>query len=574
MEKSEKVENAKKFCKKFPEIPTLSTYGLGASKEFWANFPSNPIPRKPETRIDVEALKKIIESCSPSLLKSEQKRARKCIEYLETGGPAFQKGPLGSCHVKNSKAATQHGEEVTDTIAAWITKKFVAGPFDTPPLPNFRANSILAIPQTNKTRICINVSLPEGRSLNDNVDNLALEKVTMSSAKNFGFSMVNCGKNCVFAKPDIVDAYKNVPARLEDLHLQGFRWENKFFVELRQMFGASSSVQNFDILANTIKTLASVGCDIPRKLIHRQLDDTPIVAPADSGWCKDFYQSYKKICDEINIELAPDCPNKDKSYGPTTKGKVLGIWFDSTTLCWKLPSDKRESTLAAIKKAAVSKEFDTLQLQSLLGRLNFISTMCPFLASFKYNLNACLANTLRGFKAYNSEKVQEDLTVWKRFLTHPNTWIPICPERTDPPLATLSFTSDAAVCPDNSAWTSEIGCGVVGLDANNNTILSYQVWWPKDFITVKRDNRGIRFGNKTSTLEIIGILLPFVLIPEKLRNKHIRVFTDNAACVYGMKDGYIKKDEYASIFIRAITLISGYLGSVVHTMHTPRRSTW
>jgi hypothetical protein len=33
----------------------------------------------------------------------------------------------------------------------------------------------LAIPQTNKTRICINVSLPEGRSLNDNVDNLALE---------------------------------------------------------------------------------------------------------------------------------------------------------------------------------------------------------------------------------------------------------------------------------------------------------------------------------------------------------------------------------------------------------------
>jgi hypothetical protein len=111
------------------------------------------------------------------------------------------------------------------------------------------------------------------------------------------------------------------------------------------MFGASSSVQNFDILANTIKTLATVGCEIPRKLIHRQLDDTPIVAPASSGWCEEFYQAYKRICEEINIELAPDCPNKDKSYGPTTKGKVLGIWFDSTTLCWKLPSDKREKTL-------------------------------------------------------------------------------------------------------------------------------------------------------------------------------------------------------------------------------------
>ncbi len=50
--------------------------------------------------------------------------------------------------------------------------------------------------------------------MNDNVDNMALEKVTMSSAKNFGISMINCGKNCVFAKPDIVDAYKNVPAKL------------------------------------------------------------------------------------------------------------------------------------------------------------------------------------------------------------------------------------------------------------------------------------------------------------------------------------------------------------------------
>jgi hypothetical protein len=65
--------------------------------------------------------------------------------------------------------------------------------------------------------------------------------------------------------------------------------------------------------------------------------------------------------------------------------------------------------------------------------------------------------------------------------------------------------------------------------------------WPKEFITTKRDNRGIRFGNKTSTLEIIGILLPFVLIPEKLKNTHVRIFTDNMACVYEMKDGFIKK---------------------------------
>jgi hypothetical protein len=243
-------------------------------------------------------------------------------------------------------------------------------------------------------------------------------------------------------------------------------------------------------------------------------------------------------------------------------------------MSWKLPSNKKEKTISAINEAINSHEFNTLQLQSLLGKLNFISTMCPFMATFKYNLNIYLANTLKEFKAYNNEKVRNDLRVWQNFLNHPDTWIPICPEKTDPPLATVNFTSDAAGCPDNSSWTSEIGCGVIGLNADGNTILGYQLWWPKEFITSKRDNRGVRFGNKTSTLEIIGILLPFILIPDKLRNKHVRVFTDNVACVYGMKDGYIKKDEYASIFIRAITIISGYLGTVVHTTHTPRRSTW
>jgi hypothetical protein len=112
------------------------------------------------------------------------------------------------------------------------------------------------------------------------------------------------------------------------------------------------------------------------------------------------------------------------------------------------------------------------------------------------------------------------------------------------------------------------------LNADGNTILGYQIWWPKEFITTKRDNRGVRFGNKISTLEVISMLLPFILIPEKLKNKHVRIFTNNMACVYGMKDGYIKKDKYASIFIRAITIISSYLGTVVHTMHIPRRSTW
>jgi hypothetical protein len=154
----------------------------------------------------------------------------------------------------------------------------------------------------------------------------------MSSARLFGHLVTEAGKNCVIAKTDIVDAYKNVPAQQKDLNLQGFKWENRFFVELRQMFGARSAVQNFDIVANTIKALASAGCNIPARYIHRQLDDTPVVSPASKNWCREFLEKYSSLCEQINLELAPDCPNFDKSFGPTTMGKVLGIWFKTSDL--------------------------------------------------------------------------------------------------------------------------------------------------------------------------------------------------------------------------------------------------
>ena len=42
------------------------------------------------------------------------------------------------------------------------------------------------------------------------------------------------------------NAYKYVPVHLEDLHLQGFCWLGKFFVETSLIFGSASSVGSFN----------------------------------------------------------------------------------------------------------------------------------------------------------------------------------------------------------------------------------------------------------------------------------------------------------------------------------------
>ena len=58
------------------------------------------------------------------------------------------------------------------------------------------------------------------------------------------------------------------------------------------------------------------------------------------------------------------------------------------------------------------------------------------------------------------------------------------------------------------------------------------------------DNNGIRFGNKTSFLEFVGIVIPLLLIPEKLRNQHIVFEVDNISCCFGLENRFLKEDSY------------------------------
>jgi hypothetical protein len=81
------------------------------------------------------------------------------------------------------------------------------------------------------------------------------------------------------------------------------------------MFGAKGAVQNFDVLSYTVKTIAFAQSKIPVRLVHRQLDDVPIVGPSSSNWCKEFLDKYKEICSEIDLQLAIEDEKCDKAFG-------------------------------------------------------------------------------------------------------------------------------------------------------------------------------------------------------------------------------------------------------------------
>jgi hypothetical protein len=94
----------------------------------------------------------------------------------------------------------------------------------------------------NKVRPVLNVSEPSGSSFNDNVDKKRVERVVMDTARSFSYKILRAGKSARLDKFDVKDAFKNVPAKTEELRLQGFMVENRYFVELRMIFGARTAL--------------------------------------------------------------------------------------------------------------------------------------------------------------------------------------------------------------------------------------------------------------------------------------------------------------------------------------------
>jgi hypothetical protein len=362
----------------------------------------------------------------------EIKRAKSCISDLLNGASSFQNKHLPSCEIENNFTTKTFGKEVTDSIAHWVKQGFAAGPFKEPPLKNFRANSILAIDQTEKVRKVLNLSVPKGFSYNDNVNEDLLEKVHMSSAKKFAKSVFYAGKFAKISKFDLVDAYKIIPCNLADLHLQGFKWMNKFFVETKQIFGAKPAVPNFDKFGNTILAIVMSQTQIPRFYVHRTLDDVPIVSPKNTNWGEEFVSKYLNTCRQLNVKVTSSCPNFEKAFTHSSFGKVLGIFFDSKNCRWRLPEKKVKKTLACIKHV-LENDFTLLDFQQLMGRLNFAAQLSEFMQGFKFNLNKILADLQNKETMTLTEQAKSDLLVWANFLLENNDWYQLTPPHVFPP---------------------------------------------------------------------------------------------------------------------------------------------
>jgi hypothetical protein len=569
------------YVKKYPNIPTLNSYYSLPGEDFWKFFPHKPMPEEIYSGTDHSALKQLILGARNKLTCHQFNRGMRLVEDLQYGASAYQKEPpLPPTDIPNIPSAYEYGMQLTDKIAAWLDAGFVKGPFKYPPIPGFRSNSLMVIPKGENYRPIINMSSPEGGSFNDNLDKSRIEKVKMSIARDFSYTLKDAGKDCRFSKYDFKDAFKNVPARKEDWRLQGFRWLGRYFFETQMIFGATPSVANFDRLSHTVARLAMAEADTPGWVIHRTLDDIPIVEPKDKGYAKDFGKAFKSICEKASIRIAENCPRNEKAFELQTRGTVLGVGFDSKSLTWFLSEEKADKIISSIRDTVEKGTVTRKEMQRTMGLINNLSLMAPFLRFFRSRGNQVLADLKEEDDMISvGEIVKKDLAVCAQVAIAAKHGLPIASRPVGVPLGVWTFYSDAAGAKFAMHYGKRFVCnekddrGVAGVLFIEDEPKWFSVLsWPMEFLEKAQDTRGSYYGSKTTLLEVIGVLLPFICIPEELRGKTLLCYVDNMAVVYGWQNGGIRFDESATIMIRAINLLASYLGVTLHVEHVPRRS--
>ena len=107
------------------------------------------------------------------------------------------------------------------------------------------------------------------------------------------------------------------------------------------------------------------------------LDDFLFLSHSREG-CKEALDTFLEMCTEIGVPIATE-----KTEGPSQILTFLGIELDTTTSEARLPKDKLQKGLGQIQSMKGRKKASLKQLQSLLGFLNFTTSVIlpgkPFL---------------------------------------------------------------------------------------------------------------------------------------------------------------------------------------------------
>ena len=409
---------------------------------------------------------------------------------------------------KNHKGAEEFKEDMLTYLQKESSNKAIIGPFRENPFKSgIKISPLNSIPKkdTTERRVIMDLSFPKGASLNDYVskDEYLGEKIELVYPKVDDFIQLikQKGRGCLLYKTDLRRAFRQLNLCPSSYNLCAFVLNKHIFCDCVLPMGAKSSAFLCQRFSNAISfILFKIGI-----YILNYLDD---LASAETPQNAQFaFRTLQSVLEKCGIEEA-----KNKACPPSTIMTFIGVLFNTEKMTIEV-TPERLNEIRILLRDWLSKETASIrEIQSLLGKLNFIAACVRpgriFVSRMLKWLKVLYSKDLQ--KYHIPPYVKKDILWWYKFLpTYNGVSMMLYEEWCEPDEI---FSSDSCL----------EGCGG---------------FWHGMFFHTPFPEHFKQSGYSINILEFYSIIICLKLWGQYFRQKRIQVFCDNLPVVMVINTG-------------------------------------
>ena len=387
---------------------------------------------------------------------------------------------------------------------------------------------------SQERRVILDLSFPEGSSINEGIskDQYLGDRVDLIFPRVDDLvQLIKLkGRHCHLFKRDLKRAYRQIPVDLSDVPLLGYCFNGKFYFDKFLSMGLRSAAYICQRVTNSIRFMCQMLCIA----IVNYLDD---FAGADKPeLALKSFQELGNLLVSCGIE-----ESKEKACPPSTKMVFIGVLFDTDDLTLSVTAERVLEILELVDSWLQKKSATLRELQSLVGKLNFISAcvhasrvfICRILNWLRLIHGKQSAHIIPAF-------VRKDLMWWKLFLPTFNGVSMMLLEDWSNPDELCACDA----CPS--------GCG--GISQSEY----FHEEFPPNIAQLKMH---------INALELLTIVVAFKVWGVKLKGKKVLMYCDNMSSVNLINKG-VSRDEFHQCCLREICFTAAVNNFTIKCLHT------
>ena len=344
---------------------------------------------------------------------------REVCQYIQYGFPlSLAQEIFLEPALKNHKSSYSYFTYIDSFLQKELSKHGVAGPLPQPPFSPTMLSPLMTSPKNpNYRRPVFDASWGDW-SLNENTP----VKTYLGADCDFSFPTVldfadmitREGQGCLLWKRDLKRWFMQLPVDPADYDKLGFVWRGLFWWFVSFIWGTRNAGYAGQRVSSAILYILkgkALGCgfhEVFNAVVY--MDDFGGCDSAEKAW--KAYEALGKLLVELGVE-----ESADKACPPTTTMKFLGIEFDTIAMTMRIDHEKLKE-ITSLSKMWSRKTVATKQeLQSVLGKLMWVSKVVRFSRCFV----ARIIGVLKGLKSQKQkvtldENVRKDFLWWSVFL--------------------------------------------------------------------------------------------------------------------------------------------------------------